>query len=147
MEGLVNGAVDMIAGVLQRLVDLAGPARDAFERVTGISLDLSWNIPYFSLPRFGSGGFPDSGQLFLARESGAEMVGSIGGHTAVANNDQIVQAVSTGVYNAIMSAMSNQNGSNNEFHVYLSGREISAEVNQVSRDNGASILGGVVYGT
>ena len=147
MEGLVNGAVDMIAGVLQRLVDLAGPARDAFERVTGISLDLSWNIPYFSLPRFGSGGFPDSGQLFLARESGAEMVGSIGGHTAVANNDQIVQAVSAGVYNAVMSAMSNQSGSNNEFHVYLSGREISAEVNQVSRDNGASILGGVVYGT
>ena len=147
MEGLVNGAVDMIAGVLQRLSELAGPARDAFERVTGISLDLSWNIPYFHLDGYANGGFPDSGQLFLARESGAEMVGSIGGHTAVANNDQIVQAVSAGVYNAVMSAMSNQNGSNNEFHVYLSGREISAEVNQVSRNNGASILGGVVYGT
>lgn len=146
MEGLVNGAVDMIAGILQRLVDLTGPAREAFERVTGISLDISWNIPYFSLPRFANGGFPDSGQLFLARESGAEMVGSIGGHTAVANNDQIVQAVSAGVYNAVMSAMQNQNGGQNEFHIYLSGREISAEVNQVSRDNGASILGGVVYG-
>lgn len=148
MEGLVNGAVDMIAGILQRLIDLSGPARDAFERVTGISLDLSWNIPYFSLPRFESGGFPDSGQLFLARESGAEMVGSIGGHTAVANNDQIVQAVSAGVYNAMMSAMqSANNGGRNEFHVYLSGREISAEVSDVSRNNGASILGGVVYAT
>lgn len=148
MEGLVNGAVDTIAGILQRLIDLSGPAREAFERVTGISLDLSWNIPYFSLPRFANGGFPDSGQLFLARESGAEMVGSIGGHTAVANNDQIVQAVSAGVYNAMMSAMqSANNGGKTEMHVYLSGREISAAVQDVNRNNGASILGGVVYAT
>ncbi len=148
MEGLVNGAVDAIAGILQRLIDLSGPARDAFERITGISLDLSWNIPYFSLPRFAGGGFPDSGQLFLARESGAEMVGSIGGHTAVANNDQIVQAVSAGVYNAVMSAMqSANNNGKTEMHVYLSGREISAEVQDINRNNGTSILGGVVYAT
>lgn len=43
------------------------------------------------------GGFPPTGQMFIAREAGPEMVGSIGGRTAVANNDQIVEGISAGV--------------------------------------------------
>lgn len=43
------------------------------------------------------GGFVDEGQLFIARESGAEMVGAMGRRTAVANNDQIVEGISAGV--------------------------------------------------
>lgn len=55
--------------------------------------------------KFAEGGFPTQGQLFIAREAGAEMVGSIGGRTAVANNDQIVSAVSQGVAQAVASVM------------------------------------------
>lgn len=47
-----------------------------------------------------SGGFVDSGQLFVAREAGPEMVGTIGGNTAVANNDQIVAGIQSGVAQA-----------------------------------------------
>lgn len=50
------------------------------------------------------GGFVDTGELFIAREAGPELVGSIGNKTAVANNDQIVQAVSIGVQNAIANS-------------------------------------------
>ncbi len=46
------------------------------------------------------GGFPASGSLFIANEAGPEMVGTIGGRTAVANNGQIVDAVADGVYEA-----------------------------------------------
>lgn len=46
------------------------------------------------------GGFPSIGELFIARESGAELVGRIGNRTAVANNDQIVDGVSRGVADA-----------------------------------------------
>ena len=41
------------------------------------------------------------GQLFVAREAGPELVGTLGGHTAVMNNDQIVSSVSAGVARAI----------------------------------------------
>ena len=44
-----------------------------------------------------AGGFVDEGQLFIAREAGAEMVGSMNGRTAVANNDQIVEGIAGGV--------------------------------------------------
>lgn len=77
---------------------------------------------------FASGGFPDAGQLFLAREAGAEMVGSLGGHTAVANNDQIVEGIREGVE----AAMERQNQllrRQNELLQALLEKEGSAEIN------------------
>ena len=77
---------------------------------------------------FASGGFPDAGQLFIAREAGAEMVGSLGGHTAVANNDQIVEGIREGVE----AAMERQNQllrRQNELLQALLEKEGSTEVN------------------
>jgi hypothetical protein len=57
------------------------------------------------IQRYDGGGTPATGQLFWARENGLpEMVGQIGGHTAVMNNDQIVGSVSNGVYKAVKEA-------------------------------------------
>ena len=55
-----------------------------------------------NIAQFASGGFPDYGQLFIARENGAgaELVGQIGNRTAVANNDQIVEGIKGGVESA-----------------------------------------------
>lgn len=65
-----------------------------------------------SLFGFADGGFPDTGELFVAREAGPELVGRINGKTAVANNDQIVSGISSGVYNAMIGAMSKGNRNN-----------------------------------
>ena len=64
-----------------------------------------------NLPRFAAGGFPDENGLFMANSS--ELVGRFtNGRTAVANNAMIVDGIQAGVYNAMMSAMSNNtNGS------------------------------------
>lgn len=65
------------------------------------------------------GGFPETGQLFLARENGLnEMIGRIGNHSAVANNDQIVESIRGGVKDAMMEVMmafaGNMGGGNSE---------------------------------
>lgn len=57
-----------------------------------------------------NGGSFSMGQMFIAREAGPELVGSIGGHTAVMNNDQIVASVSAGVARAVASVMGSGNG-------------------------------------
>jgi len=63
--------------------------------------DLMSSISYYkNYTPYANGGFVDTGELFIARESGPEMVGTMGGHTAVANNDQIVAGISQGVANA-----------------------------------------------
>lgn len=55
------------------------------------------------LPLLANGGILQSGQLFIARESGPEIVGNFGNQTGVLNNQQIVDAVSKGVASAIAS--------------------------------------------
>lgn len=69
-------------------------AVNALMRTIGYTGGIS-AIPTVSVPRYADGGFVDQGQLFIAREAGAEMVGSIGRRTAVANNDQIVEGIAT----------------------------------------------------
>lgn len=59
------------------------------------------------------------GQMFVARERGPELVGTIGGHTAVMNNDQIVSSVASGVYNAVRAANTNTSREPQIFNIYL----------------------------
>ena len=92
---------------------------------------------------YATGGYPTSGEVFIARENGLpEMVGSIGGRTAVANNDQIVQAVSLGVYNAVVDAMGKTSGGSQPITVQIDGREVFTAVrnqnNNFKRRTGAS---------
>ena len=70
----------------------------------------SVSIPKFSVKYYAAGGFPMDGEVFVAREAGPELVGTIGGRTAVANNDQIVESVSQGVYRAFTQAMAESGG-------------------------------------
>lgn len=72
---------------------------------------------------YATGGFPETGELFMARENGiTEMVGSMGRKAAVANNSQIVDGIADGiypaVYNAVMDAFSS-NGNRNDGDVVV----------------------------
>lgn len=98
-------AIDTIQNLVGAFTDLADAKREANEvKVTdtgGVSIyGGSYDGP------FASGGFPTEGQLFIAREAGPEMVGTINGTTAVANNDQIVSGISAGVQNANTAVVS-----------------------------------------
>ena len=80
----------------------------------------------FTLIGFEQGGFPIYGQPFIAREAGPELVGTMNGRNAVVNNDQIVEAVSTGVFQAWNAAW-RDNSSNAPAiaRVFLDGKEIA----------------------
>ena len=63
----------------------------------GVYRGGQWN----DISRFAGGGLARGSQLFWAREAGPELVGTLGGHSAVMNNDQIVASVSSGVARGI----------------------------------------------
>lgn len=76
----------------------------------GIYFDLTTSGGRISLKTrtisaYAEGGVPQSGQLFVANEAGPELVGNIGGRTAVANAVQIVEAVAKGVARAVRQAL------------------------------------------
>lgn len=85
-ENFINGVIGIVNNVISFINDLVG--------ILGIHIDL---IPEVSIPRLATGGFVDEGQLFIANEAGAEMVGAMGRRTVVANNEQIVEGISAGV--------------------------------------------------
>ncbi len=85
---------------------------------------------------YAKGGFPDMGQMFIARERGPELVGKIGNRNAVVNNNQIIEGVANGVYNAVVSAMSVIGNNNNNVNVTLVGdtKKIFKVVQQEGRN-------------
>jgi len=98
--------------------------------------------PSLKWKAYAAGGFPSVGEMFVAREAGPELVGSIGGRTAVANNDQIVAAVSQGVYSAVVAAMSANTSSNGQnVNVYLDGKQIYSSIKRVEAERGVSVMG------
>lgn len=76
-----------------------------------------------------AGGFVGQGELFIAREAGPELVGSIGGRTAVANNDQIVESVSRGVAAAV-SAVLGSGGGESQVNVYMDSQLVARAANK-----------------
>ncbi len=79
-------------------------------------------VPKVSIDWYANGGFPGKGQLFVANEVGPEMVGTMDGRTAVANQQEITtgiaNAVYPAVYNAVVAAMSE---ANNNVNITLQG--------------------------
>jgi hypothetical protein len=80
------------------------------------------SVPHIDVDWYANGGFPNKGQLFVANEVGPEMVGTMDGRTAVANQQEITQgianAVYPAVYNAVRAAMAE---SSNNVNVTLQG--------------------------
>lgn len=93
----IDSTVDTTAGKISRLIELYYSI-PFMSRNTAPAMNVHggpWNA--WNKIKYASGGFPETGQMFIAREAGPEMVGTINGKTAVANNDQIVNGVASGV--------------------------------------------------
>lgn len=99
---------DEVTKMLNQMVSdansLAGLTGKKYSHVGGYTMQQAQR---FNIEMFANGGFPRSGELFIAGEAGAEMVGNIGGKTAVANNDQIERAIFNAVLTAMSQAMAN----------------------------------------
>lgn len=89
MERGMNNAIRSLNNVIRQI--------NKVSKFTGISLSYFSEISVDRIQYMAEGGFVDEGQLFIAREAGAEMVGAMGRRTAVANKDQIVEGISAGV--------------------------------------------------
>ena len=73
-----------------------------------------------------------TGEMFIAREAGPELVGRINGKTAVANNDQIISGISSGVYNAMIGALGSSHRANTTVTAIfqVDGKQVAKQVIQ-----------------
>lgn len=91
-------------------------------------------IPKLRVRWYETGGFPNTGELFMANENGPEMIGKMGSRNVVANNKQIAEGIENAVVRGMTKVMmmnSTNQGKNAtvvDTHLYLDGREIARSV-------------------
>lgn len=131
--------------IQQKVQDIVDPLRkvrvtyNPTQKATG---GLYSGGRWHNIAAYAAGGSPGTGQMFIAREAGPELVGTIGGHTAVMNNNQIVSSVAAGVYSAVVSAMKAVGGAQSTptFNIYVGGRKVTdvvvEEINHRTKSTG-----------
>lgn len=120
----LNTVFGLIEGIVNTFLKALNGAIKLINKIPGVEIT---KVKELKIERFADGGFPQVGSMFIAREAGPEMVGSINGNVAVANNDQIVQAVSQGVAQAVSRVMGSGGQS---FAFYLDGEKMTNTVVQ-----------------
>lgn len=142
----INRVISWIETTINKAIGLINGAIRTINKLPGVNVS---SLKTISIPRLATGGFVGEGQLFIARERGPEMVGTMNGGTAVANNEQIVEGISQGVYAAVVAAMSQSSGGDKPMNVnvFLDSKQITASVEKRQRESGVRIMtGGVTYG-
>ena len=134
-QGVFDKMFDVVASIpmpvitwtAQPVWDWLAPVMDFF------GLPNTIPVPNVVWQSFATGGFPEDG-LFMANHG--ELVGQFSnGNTAVANNEQIIAGIERGVYNAVTSALANNNGNGSrDIRVYLDGKEIGAATRRYERN-------------
>lgn len=113
-DGMANGSIPNLAEQFGLVAGEAEEVKGSIEEISkalgmldGKSIDIPISLNLKGLGRLSSqvsiqgyatGGFPTTGSLFYANEYGPELIGTLHGKTAVANNDEI-----TGIANAVYS--------------------------------------------
>lgn len=117
LGGITSGLTGKVTGAISFGADFIKGLKKSLnlEAGGGIFKNGKWQ----PITSYAVGGLPPVGQMFVARERGPELVGTINGSTAVMNNNQIVSSVASGVYQAVRSAMATNNGGNQVYNIYL----------------------------
>ena len=110
IKSTIKGAVEEITGWVNSLLDIIGKVKDKVQEITHLNFGKGLGILSIggNIPRYATGGMPEDG-FFYANHN--ELVGGFNGRTAVANNEQIVEGIKRGVFEAVMSANASQNSS------------------------------------
>ena len=149
---IVNGLINGINSVIASPFNAINNALTTIKNISIAGMTPFSGIRTISVPRIptlADGGIPKIGQMFIANEAGPELIGNIGGRTAVMNNDQIVESVSAGVYQAVLAALggNNDDDGNTNIIINLDGEKIYENQQKIARGRGYNMgMGAFSFG-
>ena len=151
VEGMVNAIINGVNKIATDIKEFTtfswtNPLTGTTHSSSGIQLPT---LTALSIPRLATGGMVEAGQLFMANESGPEMVGQMGGNTTVANNEQIISGIQQGVEIAVSQilapylsqiAENTRETANKDFSVNIGDRDIARANVRGQRSLGRTII-------
>lgn len=142
IKNAVNAGIDLMNKFIGWINDKLGFSWDAVT-IAGKEIVPAGNIQLFTIPKiphFETGGFLEDG-LFTMNHG--EIAGKFNnGKSVVANNQQIVEGIAAGVYEAVVAAMNATNGRQDQsVNVYLDGKQIYASVKKTESERGKNLMG------
>ena len=106
-DSYLGGKITKTVSVIASLTNAAALEKSIKDAISGITVKIKTTVNgktsvfgQLKTSEYAQGGFPEAGELFIAREAGPELVGTMNGNAAVANNDQIVAGIQSGVAQA-----------------------------------------------
>ena len=148
VNGLINGINNVIAIPFNAINTALTTIKNIkIAGITPFSGIKTISVP--KIPTLADGGVVSTGGLFVAREAGPELVGSIGNRTTVMNNDQIVESVSAGVYQAVLAALGSNTDEGGETNIVinLDGEKIYENQQKIARGRGYNMgMGAFSFG-
>ena len=121
IKNIFRGVGNFVGNIFNGMISaIKWPINTVIGAINSLSIDIPDWVPGvggyhvgFNIPYLAKGGILDKGQLFLAREAGPELVGTMGNQSTVANNDQIIAGIQQGVAKAILNVAPVFNANNN----------------------------------
>ena len=87
------------------------------------ALGLPTILPKMNISWYAEGGFPEVGDLFIANENGPEWISTMGGKSAVANQDQMTTGIRQAAYEGVSQAL-RENPQSHKTEVNIGNRKV-----------------------
>ena len=87
------------------------------------ALGLPTSLPKLNVSWYADGGFPEVGELFIANENGPEWISTMGGKSAVANQDQMTTGIRQAAYEGVSQAL-RENPQSHKTEVNIGNRRV-----------------------
>ena len=98
--GMVN-AFGAVKNAIDAAKSSTGVLKQDLDGMSHVNVFTSYGNGEIKVHYYAEGGFPSTGEMFIAREAGPELVGTINGRSAVASNGEI-----TGIRDSIVASSS-----------------------------------------
>ena len=115
MNKVISIPFNKLNNVLRKIKEVSVAGIKPFDWVSTIS------VP--QIPTFETGGFPTVGDLFIANENGPEWISTMGGKSAVANQDQMTTGIRQAAYEGVSQAL-RENPQSHKTEVNIGNRRV-----------------------
>ena len=142
---IINGLLGMINAFINEKRELLDFVGFGWVQPFNLWQKPEWKDIEFEVPKFANGGFPQKGVFMYNEGKYSEMLGTVNGKTAVANNDQIASAIASALipmFGEVVNAVQSISDTDKVTIIKVDSREIARAATNGQKKLGQTVIKG-----